>query len=374
MAMSILTPETVLLVCEELRYRDIQALMPTTESNTNLIRTYEQTIAKAKIGRLVSVPQFQPLDRPVISSLDKKRTVLGPTNFEVVQELELRESMFRRLLKAEEGTTVARLLDPIQIDGQDAERESLVRFLVRFKETLQLMDRIMDCEATIRYEFALDPTPLYLGFDKTGLDRVIHRARQNLIAALSPLDLAFLRLVTKIFDGSTELRLPRGNDPIPMGPYKEEMLLQSGTMGVFLFIDDAGLAFVTAAGLTELAVTTSRKDWDWDKGKKSEAPDWSLTGALEPLKYVVRRTFAKKLGSLPKEHIEALENDEEDEVAQTGGNLKATPEFWLIARWILTQDPTLEERPPIPQESWKELFAWAVTQEPPHKEGSDDSD
>jgi hypothetical protein len=396
MAMSILTPETVLLVCEELCYHDIQALMLTSESNMNLIKSHEQSIAKARIRRLIQEPQFRPLDRPVISSLDANRTVQGPANFEAVKELERRETMFTALLEdaaqqleGQEAKLVQRLMSQFMTERLllAVERNSLIRFMERFGETLQLMDRIMDCAATIRHEFALDPTLPYPGFDKAGLDRVVHRARQNLIAALSPLDLAFLLLVTRIFI-KTVGTAPDDCELCHNGPLKEEMLLQSGTMGVYVHLneDKYTVAFtfgiiklaLDGFGLLKLAMDETIKVMGWRTGPKSQAPNWSPNGTLEPLGYAVRRTFAEKMGSLPEEHLEALANAEEDKVLETGESLKATPAFWLIGRWLLTQDSALEERPPIPQESWKELFPWAMTQEPVSRssgeEDSDDSD
>lgn len=114
--MSILTPETVLLITEELQLRDIRALMNTSRSNRKLIKSYEQSIAKARISRLILVPQFQPLDRPVSSSLDVNRTILGPTNFEVVREVERRTAMFCKILNPEKATTFERLLAPMVTD------------------------------------------------------------------------------------------------------------------------------------------------------------------------------------------------------------------------------------------------------------------
>lgn len=231
------------------------------------------------------------------------------------------------------------------------------------------MDRIRDCEATIRHEFALDSTPPYPDFDKDGLNRVIHRARQNLIAALSPLDLAFLHLVTTVFGLPDRAPSTADDDSlIPHSPCNEEVLLQTGSMGVYLFLGD-NAKDVYDASLFGVIIRAALDKAKWDSDEKSQAPDWSPTAALEPLKYLVRRTFGEKLERLPEQHLKALADAPEDDiVTRTGNPLKDTPEFWLIHRWLITQDEALEERPPIPQESWKELFAWAVTQNPSPKD------
>ncbi|KAH6627908.1 hypothetical protein F5144DRAFT_594038 [Chaetomium tenue] len=340
--MSILTPETVLLITEELQLCDIRALMNTSQSNRKLIKSYEQSIAKTRISRLILVPQFQPLDRPVISSLHVKPTVLGPTNFEVVGEVELRTAtsferffcpmlttIFRTRLESEPPTILLRLLVPIITArlSQNVIPGSLLRFLGHFEETLQLMDRIKDCEATIRHEFALDPTPPYPDFGEDGLNRVIHRARQNLIAALSPLDLAFLHLVTTVFGLPDRTHLTADDGSlIPHDPCNDEVLLRAGTMGVYIFLFDM-VKIVYDAGLADEILSVASDMVRWDSGEKSQAPDWSPTATLEPLKYLVRRTFGEKLERLPEQHLKALADaPENDIVTRTGNPLKNTPD------------------------------------------------
>ncbi|KAK3298968.1 uncharacterized protein B0H64DRAFT_86356 [Chaetomium fimeti] len=347
---------------EECNYDVIQDIMLKSESNMNLIKSHEQSIAKARICRIIKTAQLRPPLGAVISSSDEKRSVLGPTNLEVVRELELRHAFFKRLLDTKKRDTVLILFFPVLTGLLMCEMTSMlaILFVIRFEEALQLMDRILDCAATIRHEFALDPTPPYPGFDARGLDRVIHRARQKLIAALSPLDLAFLCLIPDLVDETAGL-IGDDTETTYIGGIDGEMLLQNGTMGVYhaLIPDESH-----TMALLEARFAGAVKVMQWDTGMKSEAPDWPAGRALEPLARVVRRTFAEKLPTLPQQHLDALEEAIADEDVNAGRRVAAIPEYWLIGRWLTTRDTTLEERPPIPQESWKEWFDWAATQDP----------
>ncbi|KAH6854522.1 hypothetical protein B0I37DRAFT_422095 [Chaetomium sp. MPI-CAGE-AT-0009] len=360
-----LSPEIILRITEELGYREIQGLMLTSESNMNLIKSYEQSIVKARICRMIEVPQFRPPLGAVISfslvpPICESRSVRGPMNLEVVKELELRDALTRKLLDPDNkkamlfhfGINEFRLLG-------DLTPEQMARVLARLKETLQLMDRILDCAATMRHEFALDPTLPYPGFATAGLDRVIHRARQELIATLCPLDLAFLCLVTFLAD-STGGTVVTGTEPIYDAGTREEMLLQNGTMGVYHSIVTDG----DMNAFKGLASYEAMKVCFWDAGMRSQAPNWVPAGVLEPLGHLVRRKFTEKLPSIPKKHLDAMEEAKAGEDVEAAHNVEVMPFFWLIRRWLTTKDETLEERPAIPRESWKELFGWAVTQDP----------
>lgn len=345
--------------------------MLTSKPILNLIKSHEQSIAKAKICRMTRVPQFQPLDRSVISSRDLNR-ILGPTNFEVVQELERRNEFIENIYDLNNTVThgfISCMLTDICMLG-DLTWEQISRLLARLKETFELLDRILDCAAIVRDEFALDPIPPYPSFGNAGLDRVIHRARQELITALSPLDLALLCLVDcfvhttcdiDVIDGGGD----DGNQCIA------EVVFQTGSRGMYYI----SAPYRSAAHRTfylPLLLHEAIKERSWDQGNRSEAPDWSPDGVLEPLVSVRRKAFRDKVRSIPGELFETLVAAAQ-EATEAGDVAGITEEFWLIGHWLRTQDTALEERPPIPQRSCKELFAWAVTQELRHGEASHSS-
>jgi hypothetical protein len=60
---------------------------------------------------------------------------------------------------------------------------------------------------------------------------------------------------------------------------------------------------------------------------------------------------------IPKEHLDELRKAKRD-------GLMKDQRLWLIRRWLDTNDEALAHRPPIPQQSWADLFAWAATQDP----------
>jgi hypothetical protein len=88
--MALINPDTTLLIAEELPLRDLRSLMLTSRAHNELIRTYEHSIAKARISRIISLPAFRPLSTPVLSTKSFPHAVLQPATFAVVEELEHR--------------------------------------------------------------------------------------------------------------------------------------------------------------------------------------------------------------------------------------------------------------------------------------------
>jgi hypothetical protein len=359
--MASINPDVMLLVTEEMSLEDIRSLMLTSKSNNALIKTYEQSIAKARICRMIHDRELRPLSSPVLSLKSKDRRILGPTNFDVVEELELRASLIEKLFDPKNETSRRFVkyiyrrphlvdLSPHQVD----------RLELRLRDTCTVLDRIADCAATIRREFELEPKLPFPDFGEEHLERVIHRARQNLIAALGPLDVAFVYLLSsltlfsyawRVFGPGTSLMAHANH----LGAF-QEVVVQHGTMAVFhsAFPGDNSDFFES------LISEEKSKEDRWAAGERSVAPDWSPSGVLRSLVKLGRAQWSNKKkvrDMIPKEHLDELRKAKRD-------GLMKDQRLWLIRRWLDTNDEALAHRPPIPQQSWADLFAWAATQDP----------
>ncbi|KAK4035150.1 hypothetical protein C8A01DRAFT_18123 [Parachaetomium inaequale] len=305
--------------------------------------------------------ELRPLTRPVLSSKNESRPVLGPTNFDLVEELELRASSVEKIFDRQNKMS-RRLLDSIGAynNFQSLTPQQADRLISRLKDTCTLLDRIADCAATIRRGFELEPTPPFPGFGEVHLQRVIHRAHQRLIASLGPLDLALFELLSfpvmmEYFCMRLGLTAGDVHEHIKHLVAFKEVMLQNGTMAVYYsaFPDSHHHIF------QKLAAEEEVKSRRWTAGERSVAPDWSPPGVLASLSDVASNTFSKKVRKIPKEHLDEMEK------AEHNGPMESRPaKIWFIRRWLDTNDESLAHRPLIPEEPLAELFAWAVTQDP----------
>ena len=356
--MALNSPEITILIAEELEVDDIRSLMLTSKTNNAIIRRYQRSIAKSRICRMIFDAQLRPLFRPVLSSKTKNRQILEATTFDVVKELELRAASVQTIFDHRDGLSWS-FLDPISImfDFQDLTPQQIERLISKLKDTCAITDRISDCAATVRRTFQLDPKSPFPEVSEELLKRAIHRARQDLIAALGPLDLALLDLLSVL----ALLAYGRRFSPIDTitpalrSHFKgfKEVVLQNGTMAVYHSVFPDSYHDI----LPRLVVEEELKGKRWDAGNRSEAPNWPPSGVLAPLDTVVSNVFLDKVRKIPKNYV-----DEMDDAAY--GQPVFTPRFWLIRRWLDTRDKALANGPPIPEEPMAELFSWAVTQDP----------
>ncbi|KAK4170138.1 hypothetical protein QBC43DRAFT_305455 [Cladorrhinum sp. PSN259] len=193
MSSFIISPEITLLIADSADFKTLSALLRVSRDIYCLLMTYQHSIVKSRIQQVVPDPSLYPPFGSLLSSHNKDRHVLTPYSFPVIHELELREKRIDALFNAQPRMPLE--LPPPLVQAMSnipifvaLPREKQTLLLEMHKAASRTADQIADLAVTIKLPELRKEVPS----DPYVTERRIHRARQEYVRSLSPLQLVLL--------------------------------------------------------------------------------------------------------------------------------------------------------------------------------------
>ncbi|KAK4230740.1 hypothetical protein QBC38DRAFT_22279 [Podospora fimiseda] len=189
----IISPEITLLIADHADSKTISALQRLNNSIYCLLMTYQHSIVKARIHQLIPEPSLQPPLGSLFSSHGPERQILSPYSFDMLREIELRQTRIDALLNVHPQMPLSVPPPLIQAMSQIPSFAALpihkqTLLVEMYKSALQAVDQIADQAVLVKSpEMSREiPTDPYV------IERSVHRARQAWIRGLTPLQFSLV--------------------------------------------------------------------------------------------------------------------------------------------------------------------------------------
>ena len=259
-----LSPDIACLIAEHCdSVKTVSSLIKTCHSMHQLLNDYERSISRSMINMRQHTHEL-PSSGTILSSFDQERVLLGPADYDTVQELDMRARRIDALFDSD-GPVVSMLVENQSFNSLPADQ--ITGLINGMKRAAMLTDRLSDCVAE---EMTKSRESSTTGCDETdAINRRAHRARLDFITALPALDLSYLATLVD-FAAMMYVRVhPFGDgDPSPWPRHSafREALLRQGSLVLWAWMKPPGYTAEgnkttsttpTASVTTQTAATTT---------------------------------------------------------------------------------------------------------------------